>query len=67
VAAATVAIAHEPPETTPLVDDEDVELGVCVGCWRLEVDEEVSLELVVDEPVSGDVDDDVEFDGEPVE
>jgi hypothetical protein len=67
VAAATVAIAHEPPETTPPVDDEDVELGFCVGCWRLEVDEEVSLELVVDELVSEDVDDDVEFDGEPVE
>jgi hypothetical protein len=38
------------------VDDEDVELGFCVGDWRLEVDEEASLEvddevvLVSDDP-----------------
>ena len=49
------------------MDDEDVELGFCVGCWRLEVDEEVSLELVVAEFVSEDVDDDVEFDDESLE
>jgi hypothetical protein len=53
-----VAIAQEPPETTPLVDDEDVELGFCVGVCRLDVDEVASSEdevelvvvLVSDEP-----------------
>jgi hypothetical protein len=57
LAAAIVAIAQEPPETTPLVDDEDVELGFCVGVCRLEVDEvassdddELVLVLVSDEP-----------------
>lgn len=48
------------------MDDEDVELGFCVGCWRLEVDEEVSLELVF-EDADDDVDDDVEFDDESLE
>jgi hypothetical protein len=48
LAAAAIAIGHDPPDVTPLVDDEDVELGFCVGDWRLEVDEAVSLEVEVD-------------------
>jgi hypothetical protein len=53
LAAAAIAIGHDPPEVTPLVDDEDVELGFCVGDCRLEVDEVASPELDVE------VDDDV--------
>jgi hypothetical protein len=62
-----IAIGHDPPETTLPVDDEDVELGFCVGDWRLEVDEFVSLELeveVVEDDVvlvSDDPDEVVEF------
>jgi hypothetical protein len=66
---AAIAIGHEPPETTPPEDDEDVELGFCVGDWRLEVDEvaplevdvEVELEVVL---VSDDPDEAVEFEFE---
>jgi hypothetical protein len=71
-AAAAIAIGHEPPETTPPVDDEDVEdveLGVCVGDWRLEVDEPASLDVEVDVEdevvlVSDDPDAVVEFEFE---
>jgi hypothetical protein len=45
---AAIAIGHDPPETTPLVDDEDVELGFCVGDWRLDVDEASSLDVEVE-------------------
>jgi hypothetical protein len=68
LADAIIVIAHEPPETTPLLDDEDVELGFCVGCCRLVVDEESSLEVDDEELVSDEVDDDVfEFEDEFVE
>jgi hypothetical protein len=70
-----VVIAYEPPETTPLEDDEDVELGFCVGCCKLVVDEESLLEvevedelvLVSDDEVSDDVEEVVEPDEEPFE
>ena len=66
LAAAVIAIGQDPPETTPLVDDEDVELGFCVGDWRLEVDGDASLDVeveLVDEVVlvSDDPDDVVEL------
>jgi hypothetical protein len=57
-------MAYEPPETTPLEDDEDVEVGFCVGCDRLEVE----VVLVSDEPeVSEEVEEAVEPDDEPLE
>jgi hypothetical protein len=72
LAAAIAGIPQEPPETIPLDDDEELELGFCWGCWRLEVDEESSPELVVeelasDELVSDEVDEGVEFDDELLE
>ena len=71
LAAAIVAIGHEPPDTTPPEDEEeDVELGFCVGCLRLDVDDDAlfddELELVVDDLLVSEELDDV-VDGDVVE
>jgi hypothetical protein len=51
------------------VDDEDVELGFCVGDWRLDVDEAASLEVDDELVVVSDelVEFEFEFDDEEVE